>query len=77
MVLIIFINLIKSNTITFNIIKSQRTNHIRTFKFQNLKANTEKTIKVYSAFDKLKDVGLKFKNDTLGEYTITLSKYRK
>ena len=67
----------ENKRITFSMIKLQRYNHIRNFKFHDLKTNTEKTIKVYSAFDELRGVGLKFKNDTLGEYTITLSKYRK
>ena len=44
----------KNKRITFNVDKSERNNHRRNLRIHDLKANTEKTIKVYSVFDELK-----------------------
>ena len=53
--------------------KTNRKNHARNFKFHDLKTNQEKMIKVYSAFDELKDSDLKFKQPTFGVYNIGLT----
>ena len=57
----------------FKVDKTNRKNHTRNFRFHDLETNQEKTIKVYSAFDELKDSDLKFKHNTLEVYNISLT----
>ena len=66
----------ENKRIAFDIIKSQRKNHTRTFKVHDLKTNKDKIIRVYSALNELKSMELNFKSNSVGKYVITLSKDR-